>query len=303
MLVSYSLTLLSKSLIWLGIVVLSIFTPYSYAEISVVDDTGAIVSLKQPAQRIISLSPSLTELTFAAGGQYLLKSVVNYSDYPPAAIKIPQVGNHNAIDIERLVSLNPDLVLVWKSGNPPLQISKIQQLGIPIFTSEPDEFDDIPSTILRLGTLMNTEVTARKNAEDFRQKLENLKKRFPQTSASKKSVFIQIWDQPLMTISGRHLISKIVEQCNGENIFHDATPLSLTVDIETVLQLDPDVILATKKAEPGESWLNRWNQWEFLSAVKHQRLYRVNPDEVVRHTPRIIEGIENVCEVLHSVSE
>ena len=270
-----------------------------YAEISVLDDIGHKITLKTPAKNIISLSPGLTELVFSAGGGEYLKGVVSYSNYPEAANDIPQVGSYNAVDIEKIVALNPDLILSWESGNPSMQISMLKKLGLNVFTSKPRDFSDVPSTIQRLGILMNTASLAQASAKNFNTRLENLKKRFPKTN-HKKSVFVQIWDKPLMSISGEHLISKIVEQCNGENIFNKVKQLTVSLDIETVIQKDPDIILATREGNLGNSWLSQWKQWDFLTSVKNNRLYTVNPDYVVRHTPRILDGIEQVCSFIHS---
>jgi len=274
-------------------------SPAVQAEISVIDDTGTTLTLQKPAQRIISLSPGLTELIFSAGGGELLKGVVSYSDFPDAAKKITNIGNYNAIDLEKILSLNPDLIVAWETGSPPLQISKLRKLGFNIYISEPREFDDISSTILRLGKLMQTEVIAKSNSDKFQKKLQQLKLKYPKNKTKTQRVFIQIWDQPLMSINGDHLISKIVHQCNGENIFSGTNQLTLTIDIETVLKNNPDIIIATKQGKLGDSWLNRWKQWHFLAAVKNNTLYKINPDHVVRHTPRVLKGIEQVSEYIN----
>ena len=271
----------------------------TYAEVSVVDDTGSKITLESPAKKIISLSPGLTELIFSAGGGDYLKGVVSYSNFPEAANKVPQIGSYNSVDIEKIVALNPDLIVAWKSGNPPLQISKLKKLGLNVYTNETRDFEGIPSTLLRLGILMNTTITANNAATKFNRRLEELSRRYPKDGL-KKSVFIQIWNQPMMSINGQHLISKIVEQCNGLNIFHDTSQLTLSLDVETIIQKDPDVIFVTRQGDLGNSWLSRWKKWDFMKAVKNNRLYTVNPDFVVRHTPRILDGIEQVCGYLHS---
>lgn len=270
-----------------------------YARISVIDDAGDTVTLKSSAKRIVSLSPGVTELIFAAGGGGYLKGVVNYSDYPEAAKKIPQIGSYNSIDIEQIIALSPDLVVAWKSGNPPLQISQLKKLGVNVYQSEPREFEDIPSTISRLGLLMDTAPIADKSSASFRKRLTALQQRYPKT-ANKKTVFIQIWNQPLMTISGKHLISKVVSQCNGKNIFQDESQLTLSLNVETIINMNPDIILVTRQGKLGEAWLSQWRRWGFLTSVSQHQLYRVNPDIVVRHTPRILDGIAQVCSFLYS---
>jgi len=265
------------------------------ASISVEDDTGQHIELNKPAKRIISLSPGMTELLFAAGGGAYVKGVVSYSDFPQAAKKIQQVGSYNSVDLEKILALNPDLVVAWESGNPALQISKLKKLGLTVYISEPRNFDDIPSTLERLGTLMDTTATATSAANDFRRELAMLKQRYAKNKTITKSVYIQIWNQPLMTINGEHLISRIIEFCNGRNIFHDVGQLTLSLDVETILAKNPDTIIVTREGDLGNEWLSRWRQWDFLNAVKNRELHTANPDHLVRHTPRIIQGITQVC--------
>lgn len=272
----------------------SIFNP-AFAALSVTDDMGKTITLEKPAQRIISLSPGMTELLFEAGGGKKIKGVVSYSDFPKAAKSIPRVGSYNSVDIEKIVALNPDLIVAWESGNPPLQISKLKELGLTVYISEPRNFDDIPKTLNRLGRLMNTEEIAMKAVTRFNTKLKTLEQRYSKKHTKPISVYIQIWNQPLMTINGKHLISRIVEFCNGQNIFHDVTQLTLSLDIETILEKNPDAIIVTREGELGQQWLSRWRQWDFLTAVKNEKLYTANPDHLVRHTPRILQGIEQVC--------
>ena len=265
--------------------------------IRVMDDSGAFVSLDKPAIKVISLSPGLTELVAAAGGLDKLQAVVSYSDFPPQVKKLPQAGSYNALDIEKILLLQPDLVVAWKSGNPKHQIEKLKKLGLNVYISEPDDFMDIPDTLLRLGKLMATEKIAQKNAAQFIEQFEQLKKKYP--LKKNKSVFIQIWNKPLMSVNQHHLISKVISLCGGENIFADTLSLTLSPSIESILEKNPDIMIATGMADTSVQWLNRWRQWPFLSAVKNKQLYAATPAHLVRHTPRILLGIEEVCQLIH----
>ncbi|MDH5547557.1 MAG: cobalamin-binding protein [Gammaproteobacteria bacterium] len=270
------------------------------AEIVVTDDAGTVLTLDKTATRVVSLSPGLTEMLFAAGGGEYIKGVVSYSDYPEEAKALPQVGGYNNIDIETIVSMKPDLVVSWKSGNPPLQISKLQSLGLNVFISEMREFDDIPRTLTQLGTIMGTESHALKAAKEFTTQLNALRAQYNPENTQPKSVYIQIWNDPLMSINGDHLISRIVGLCNGKNIFQNVQTVTITLDAETIIKENPDAIIATREGEQGEQWLSRWRGWPFLKAVKQGELYMANPDHLVRHTPRIINGIKQVCGMLQA---
>jgi len=288
-----------KPLIIVTSIILFFFSLRAYAEITVIDDAGEVISLKQAAKRVISLSPGTTELIFSAGGGHLIKGAVSYSDYPEAAKRIPQIGSYNAVDLEKIVSLNPDLIIAWQSGNPPLQISKLKKMGLTVFISEPRELSDIPSSIKKFGILLATETTADKAINKFNARLNELTNKYTGKFKT-KSVFIQIWNTPIMSINGQHLISKIVANCNGRNIFTDYPQLTLTPSVETVISANPDVIIASRQGNLGEKWLRQWRKWHFLSAVKKHRLFTANPDNLVRHTPRILNGMEEVCALINA---
>lgn len=276
---------------------LAVSTPV-WAQVQVVDDSGQIITLKQPAKTIISLSPGLTELISSAGGLPLLKGVVSYSDYPEAAKQLPQVGSYNALDIEKILVMQPDLVIAWQSGNPKHQVEQLKKLGLTVYISEPNDFMDIPVTIKKLGKLMATEEIAKKNAESFIRQFEALKQTYP-NNKNKQSIFIQIWNNPVMSVNEKHLISKVITFCGGSNIFAKAKGLTLEPSIESILENNPKIIIATGMADTSKAWLKRWEQWGFLDAVKNKRLYATNPDHLVRHTPRIILGIKDICRIIN----
>ena len=140
------------------------------APVSTQDDLGNTVTLPAPATRIVTLSPSVVEVTYAAGAGEKIVATVEYSDYPVPAQKIPRVGGHSKINLEAVVAARPDLVIAWESGNSPGAIEKIRQLGIPVYMSQPHKMTDIPGEIERIGILTGTEVLAKKSAADFRKR-------------------------------------------------------------------------------------------------------------------------------------
>jgi iron complex transport system substrate-binding protein len=271
----------------------------SHAEITLTDDTGQKITLQQPAKRIVSLSPGNTELLFAAGATDQLIAAVSFSNYPEQARQLPVIGTYNQLDIERIVALQPDIVIGWNSGNPKHQIKQLKKLGLAVYLSELDEFQDIPETLIRFGRLINTEKLARQQASEFNQRLNELKQTYL-NKPHKNKVFIQIWNNPVMSVNQQHLISKVIKFCGGSNIFADHHQLSMSLDLESVISRNPDVIIATGMAQTSRLWLQRWHQWPVINAVKNQRLFAVNPDHLVRHTPRILLGIAEVCEKLKS---
>ena len=199
--------------------------------------------------------------------------------------------------------MNPELIFAWESGNITSQLEQLKKLGFKIYMSEPNNFNDIAETIKKIGKLIGTEKIAENNSAEFVKQLNTLKLQYkPIALKDRKSTFIQIWDKPIMSINDEHLIAKVINFCGGKNIFSAAGSLTYKPDIESILKHNPDIIIATGMANISKTWLKRWEQWPYLAAVKNKRLYSVNPDHLVRHTPRILLGIKEVCQLIQPVT-
>ena len=271
----------------------------SYADVSVVDDAGRTVTLVAPAQRIISLAPHVTELLYATGAGKYIVGTVSYSDYPAAAKKLPRVGSYNAFDLEAIVALQPDLIVAWQSANPAAALEKLKALSVPVFFSEPRRLEDVATNLERLGKLTANEVTANTVSATFRRKLAGLRSKY--RSAREVSVFYQVWHQPLMTISGEHIISQVIGLCGGRNVFASLSTLAPKISLEAVLRKDPEVIVAGNSALNYSGWKDDWRRWPALRAVKNDHLFYVNPDIIQRHTPRILQGAGVLCKQIETV--
>ena len=269
---------------------------HAAAAIIVRDDAGLTVTLQKPAQRIISLSPAETELLFAAGGAGHLVGVVRYSDYPEAATHLPVVADALGLDIERIISLKPDLIVVWYEGNTASHIEQLRQLGIPLFFGQPHHLSEIPDSVATLGQLMGTQQTADKIAAELRGKLAELKSKYSQRSPVR--MFYQVWDQPLYTLNGQHIVSDAIRLCGGVNIFADLKTISPIVDIESVLRLDPEAIVGTDEKNPSDGGVQMWLRYPAMAAVRHHNLFAIDGNLINRAGPRMIAGAAALCEKL-----
>lgn len=262
----------------------------------VVDDAGKTLHLPKPAVRVVSLSPHATELIYAAGAGSALVATVEYANHPPAALALPRVGSYAAFDLERIAALKPDLAVVWGSGNPPAQVAQLRRLGIPVFVSEPRRLDDVPSSLRRLGELLGSGASAEAEAARFERRLEGLRSRY--AGRPPVGVFYEIWNQPLMTVGGDHIISAVIAVCGGRNVFAGLTQPAASVGIEAVLRADPEAIVASGMGEDRPDWLDDWKRWTQVRAVRRGQLHFIPPDLLQRHTPRILDGAERLCVAL-----
>jgi len=266
------------------------------AEIRLTDDSGRSVTLRQPAQRIISLTPHMTELLFAAGAGAQVVGTVEFSNYPPAAQRIVRVGDSAQLDLERIVALKPDLIVVWQYGNAQRQLDKLLRLGIPVYYNEPRRLADIARAIEQLGRLAGTETAALPAARAFVARAAELQQRY--SGRDEVTLFFQIWDKPLMTVNGDHLINDVIRLCGGRNVFAGMKLLTPEISIEAVLGADPEAIGgATAEAGQKEN-LDGWKNWPRLKAVARDNLFVVHADLISRNTPRILDGARELCEQL-----
>jgi iron complex transport system substrate-binding protein len=265
----------------------------SAAAITVRDDAGNSVTLAKPAQRVISTAPHVTELLFAAGGGARVVGAMNFSDYPEAAKRLPLVGSNEQIDLERVLSLKPDLLVVWKTGNTARQLEQLKSLGLPIFYSEPQKLDDVATSLTRLGQLMGTEPAAQAAAADYRQKIAALSARYAQRAPVR--VFYQIWEKPIFTLNNDHIISDALRLCGAQNVFGDLKVIAPSVSTEAVLQANPEAILGGEKHD-ADHGINIWKPYQGLLAVKRGNLFMLDSELLTRATPRIADGAAALCE-------
>lgn len=271
----------------------------AHAQLSLTDDAGNTVTLLRPAGRIVSLAPHITELLFAAGAGSKVVGAVAHSDYPPAALQLPQVGTHGRVNLEAVVALEPDLVVAWKGGNRDTHLERLAALGIPVYVDEPRSLAAIARSLEQFGRLAGTEPAAQAAAAAFRRRHAELAARYRERPPVR--LFYQIWDQPLMTINDAQVISDAIRLCGGVNVFGSLAQLAPHVSTEAVLAANPEAIIASGMDDARPAWLDQWRRWPKLAASAADNLFFIPPDLIQRHTPRLLEGAARLCEQLETV--
>lgn len=270
----------------------------AHAEIVLRDDTGATVRLPAPARRIVSLAPHATENLFAAGAGNRLVGVVDYSDFPPAAKHITNVGNYSRPDLETIAALKPDLVIAWQSGNAGGLVKRLEALGLPVYQTQPDRLEDIPANLEKLGRLAGSEAVSAPAAVAFRQRLASLRQQYSTRPPVK--VFYQAWHQPLMTVGGSQIINEVIQLCGGENLFAGLAAKAPNVSVEAVIAANPEAIIASGMGYDTPVGLDDWRKWTRMLAVKRNNLFHVPADLMQRPTPRLLDGAEQLCRLLET---
>jgi iron complex transport system substrate-binding protein len=267
--------------------------------VSVRDDYGNEVVLQKPAARIVSLSPHLTELLFDVGAGARLVGAIEFSDFPAEARALPRIGSDAGIDLEVVLALKPDLIVAWPNPGSVKAVNRLAELGLPVFRSEPRELEDIARTLERLGTLAGTSAKAAREAASFRARAQTLERRY--AGRTPVRVFYQVWDRPLLTVNGQHVISKVIRLCGGENVFAGLPVIAPEIDREAVLKANPDVIVGSGLGGERPGWLDAWKVFPGLRAARTGRLYSIPAELIQRHTPRLLDGAERLCGLLDEV--
>ncbi len=247
-----------------------------------------------PALRVVTLAPSLTELVFAAGAGDKLAGVSAYSDFPAEARSLPQVASATGISWESLLALQPDLVLAWKGGTRPADISRLNALGVNVHVVEIRRLADVPQVLRTIGNLVGRPGPAARAAEVFRRQVVQL-----QNGNKDKAVvrsFFEISASPLMTINGDHVISELIGLCGGVNVFGDASGLVSEPSREELLARKPDAILYGKLS--GDARPTQSSAYAGLRAAQLGRIYGITADYAFRPGPRLLLAADEICGAL-----
>jgi iron complex transport system substrate-binding protein len=222
------------------------------ASVDVVDDRGRRIELASTATRIVALAPHLAEIAFAAGAGERVLGVSAATDLPGAA-RLPVVADSGRIDFERLLRLRPDAVLAWQSGNPRAQVEHLERLGIAVLVTEVRTLSDIPRVTRLVGRLTGMQETAERAARGMEREMAGL---VTAVQGAAPRVFVEIWNSPLMTVSGAHLIGDMVRACGGRNVFETARGLTPAVSREALLKAAPDVVISSASRRSGAHYID-----------------------------------------------
>ncbi|PJG59351.1 cobalamin-binding protein [Aeromonas cavernicola] len=247
--------------------------------------------------RVVSVVPHLTELLYEIGAGDKLVAIDEASDYPPEVKTKPKVANYRSINLEAVLAQKPDLILGWRSAQSRM-LAPLERLGIPVFYSEPSDFASLATEMRALGSLLGVEKSANAAADRYLARLHALQQRYGQPTGVK--VFYQLWYPPLTSVSGHAWPAQAITLCGGINVMANAQLPYPQVDIEQVIRTNPGLILAGSQ-DPDA--LSHWQQWQGLDAIKRQQLRLINADELHRFTPRALNAVAQLCQMIRQAEQ
>jgi iron complex transport system substrate-binding protein len=265
-------------------------TPLEY----VVDDLGRLVTINGTPQRIISLAPSNTEILFALGLGDKVVGVTMYCDYPPEAQDKEKVGDYYGPDIEKIIALQPDLVLATDFHRFDL-IPALEEQGITVFAVAPQTLEDVLGSIQKIGQITGKETEALELVNGMRSQIEEIEDQTKDLE-EKPMVFYMTWHDPMWTVGRDTWIDDLINIAGGVNIFSPNFGGGAMVEIEWVILLNPEIIITSE-------WSYDWalNATELVSTNASQtgRIYTFDDDLAQRPGPRLVQGLEWFAYLVH----
>jgi iron complex transport system substrate-binding protein len=263
------------------------------------DQLGRKVLIPENPQRIISLAPNITEIIFALNCENRLKGVTLHCDFPIEAKLLPKVGSYVGLDLEKIVSLKPDLCIAIKDGNPKHVIDRIESFGIPVYAVDPRNLESVMETILAIGNILGAGERADILVQKMRSRIMHVKDLVAGTS-NRPKVFFQIGTAPIVSVGTQTYIHELIMLSGGINITAGDTPYP-RFSREQLIALSPEVVIITsmERSDVFDQVLAEWNKWPLIPAVQDKRIYNANSDLFDRPSPRLVDGLEALVKLIH----
>jgi iron complex transport system substrate-binding protein len=279
--------------------ILALTTLQAATAATVIDQMGRSVNVPADPRRVVALAPSITEIVYALGCEDRLVGATRFSNFPPAAKRLPRVGSYVHLDLERIVALAPDLCIAVKDGNPKAVIQRLEALQIPVYAVNPVNLGAIGDTILEVGELLNARQPAERLVAEMNARIEAVKSRVA-GSRSRPRVFFQIGIAPIVSVGSQTFIHELIVAAGGTNVTAGAVAYPRFSREET-FALAPEILIITSM-DRNESALKAkvdWQQWPEIPAVRDQRIHLVDSDLFDRASPRLVDGLELLVGLIH----
>lgn len=242
---------------------------------------------------IIALSPHIVEMLFDIGAGEQIIGTTAFADYPKQAKEIPLIGNYLRLQIEKVITLQPDIIIAWKSGNPSDDLARLKQLGFNVVYSQPDTFEDIAKEMREFGSLTGHQKQAEQQAKQLLNELELIKKQ--NQNKAPITVFYELWSRPLTTIAKGSWPQQFLNICRAKNPFEQADSPYPQINIEKILLTPIQIIIQPVSFNQKDKESFNWQDWPIIPAVKNKQIIQPDADAMHRMTMRSLEELKNLC--------
>ncbi len=263
------------------------------------DSLGRKIELSDAPKRIISLAPSITEILYFIGLGDRLVGVTMFSYYPEEATKKPKVGPYSEINIERVISLNPDLVIGTADGNNRGDVEMLEEVGIPVYIVNPRNIDQVLHSIEKIGEVCGVNIRTKRLASNLRQRVMVIKEKLKR--AERPLVLLVINMKPIISVGRGTMHNDLIKLSGGRNMIESQKIPYPKINMEEIIKKRPDVIIISSMERGGEfdKAKRAWIRWSTLPAVQKGDVYLIDSDLIDRASPRIIQGLEEMAKLIH----
>ncbi|WP_246129015.1 cobalamin-binding protein [Colwellia demingiae] len=256
-------------------------------------ETNKTLTKEKSKPTIIALAPHIVEMLYDIGAGEQIIGTTSFADYPEAAKKIPRIGNYVRLQLERVIELQPDLIIAWKNGNPSDDLARLEQLGFNIIYSQPHTFEDIANEVRKFAKITGHTTQGEKVAKEFEQALMKIKKRYQ--DKTEITGFYELWSRPLTTVAKGSWPQQFLNICKVKNPFeHVLTPYP-QISIEQVLPASVELIIQPLSVNQKEREAFNWQDWSIIPAVANKQILQPDADAMHRMTLRSLTALKDLC--------
>jgi iron complex transport system substrate-binding protein len=263
------------------------------------DGLGRIITLKTPPRRIVTLAPSLTEILYYLGLGDRVVGVTQFSNYPPEVAEKPRVGSYVHLNVEKILSLKPDLAVGTMDGNEAGAVGMLEQAGIPVYVVNPRNVADAIRTVATLGEICGVATRGREMSGSLHARVRRVSEKI--RPLRRPLVFLQINVKPIMTVNSHTIHHDVIRLAGGENMTASEPITYPRVSLEEVVRREPEVLIISSMERGGrfERARRAWMAWTHIPAVRSGRVHLVESDLLDRPSPRIVQGLETLARLIH----
>jgi iron complex transport system substrate-binding protein len=265
----------------------------------VTDELGTAMTIPDDPRRIVALVPSVAEILFSLGLNERIVGVTDFATWPPPAREKPRVGSFFNLNLERIISLEPDLVITSREGRQEEVIASLRGFGIPVYRVNPRSLTDIYATISGLGEITGTLEKAQRVILEMKHRAGDVARRV--AGKPRPRVFYQVGVDPIVTVNGTTFAADLITRAGGRLVTADNPVQYPHYSVERVIADNPQVIIiSTMSPTTNYDWLvGTWKRWTAIDAVRRNKIFVIDADIVDRPSPRIVEGLRRIAKMLH----
>jgi vitamin B12 transport system substrate-binding protein len=254
------------------------------------------LSKEKSKPSIIALAPHIVEMLYDIGAGEQIIGTTSFADYPEQAKKIPIIGNYVRLQLERVIELQPDLIIAWKSGSPSDDLARLEQLGFKVIYSQPHTFSDIAKEVRSFAKITGHTAQGEQVAKDFEHELARIKNKYK--NKTEITGFYELWSRPLTTVAKGSWPQQFLNICRVKNPFQQVLTPYPQISIEQVLPASVQLIIQPLSVNQKDREAFNWQDWPIIPAVANKQILQPDADAMHRMSLRSLTALKYLCQTI-----